>query len=75
VDFERYGFRLPVMPLNGEHYMGIDVGDPAAAAAAALANSAGWGRIAAAGRAWALAHYAPQPVAQRFLQMLGLSVS
>jgi hypothetical protein len=72
LDLDRYGARLPVMPRNWEHYIGLDldrldddiermVGDPT------LID-----RIGAAGRLWSLATYGPRPTALRFLALIGL---
>ncbi|MEP6782573.1 MAG: glycosyltransferase [Acidobacteriota bacterium] len=67
IDLEHYGVRLPVMPVNGEHYLGIrfdavdDTIDRIAADDTLLE------RVAAAGREWALMHYSPSALAQRLL--------
>lgn len=71
-DFERYGIRLPEMPENGKHYLGVVLDDPAAAADGILRASAAWPSIARCGREWALANYGPRATAERFLKMLGL---
>ena len=70
LDINKYGLRLPVMPENWQHYVGIDlerrrdtirrirdwVGDLEA--------------IGSAGRDWALRNYAPAPTARRFLELV-----
>jgi len=73
VDFEKYGLQLPVMPQNLTHYLGFDL-DDRSASEAILDNS--WERlatIAESGRAWAMEHYSPVAVAQRFLRIAGCS--
>jgi len=73
IDLERYGVTLPVMPTNFEHYVGIDVDRPESALAV-LEDQEKLERIAANGRAWALEHYSPTAVAQRFLRLTGFDI-
>lgn len=70
VDLERYGAWLPVMPENWVHYVGVDLDHPAPALARLRDDPGQLEKIAAAGRAWALEHYSPTAVAQRFLSLL-----
>jgi hypothetical protein len=72
VDFERYGCVLPVMPVNWQHYIGIDLDDVGAAIARIRDEPALVARIGAAGRAWALEHYGPAATARRLLERLAL---
>jgi len=72
VDLEAHGARLPVMPENWRHYIGIDLGDPGAAVRRIADDPGLLDRIGKAGREWALAHYAPVPTARRFLETIGL---
>ena len=71
LDFEKYGIALPVMPVNGTHYFGIDLDQPKRNLP--LTQSAE--EIAAVGergRQWALANYAPEAVAKRLAVHLNL---
>jgi hypothetical protein len=68
IDLDYYGVEMPVMPVNGEHYIGVrfdKVGD----LIDRLAAAPEWlQRVAAQGRAWALEHYAPRAHATRMLK-------
>lgn len=70
LDFEKYGFALPVMPEPWRHYIPIDASDPKGTAERLLREEPRWAEIAAAGRAWAIEHYSPRPTAQRFVDLL-----
>lgn len=68
LDFERYGFLLPVMPENWKHYIGIDLANVKQDVERIMDE---WNRmeeIAWNGRLWALEHYSPVAVARRFLE-------
>ena len=67
LDFEKYGFALPVMPKAWEHYVPIDLDDIKGSAEALLDRAGEWEDIAARGRAFALEHYAPAPTAHYML--------
>jgi hypothetical protein len=67
LDFEKYGFALPVMPKAWEHYVPIDLDDIAGSADALMDRAGEWEDIAERGRAFALEHYAPAPTAQYVL--------
>ena len=69
VDLERYGCVLPVMPVNWEHYIGIDLDRPQAALERIHDDLSAVARIAAAGHAWAGEHYSPVAVARRLLAL------
>lgn len=71
LDLEHYGVRLPVMPENYLHYLGVDLARPWALADRLRDEPALLERVAAAGYAWAAIHYAPKSVAQRFLEITG----
>lgn len=73
LDLEHYGVALPVMPRNGEHYIGVDLARPQAAVDLVRDDPGALERIAAAGRTWALAHYSSRAQAERFLRLLGHS--
>jgi hypothetical protein len=68
IDLARYGVRLPVMPDNWTHYIGVDFDRPGEAADRLAADPALLERIAAAGRQWALDHYSPRALAARLLE-------
>lgn len=68
LDFEKYGFVLPVMPENGKHYIGIDLDDIDGSIDTIAANLERLPEISAAGSLWAVEHYAPVAVARRFLE-------
>ncbi len=72
LDFEKYGFALPHVPIAWEHYVPIDLDSIAASAEQLMDRSKEWPDIAERGRAWAIKHYAPKPTAERVLRaMLG----
>jgi hypothetical protein len=67
IDLEYYGVILPVMPVNGEHYFGVRF-DSAEQTISRLVEDPGLlARVAASGRQWAIEHYAPKVMAERFL--------
>ncbi|MBL8628652.1 MAG: hypothetical protein JNM81_03420 [Rhodospirillaceae bacterium] len=70
LDFEKYGFDLPELPQAWVHYAPLDLDDLKASTEALMDHQKQWPEIAEAGRAWAIAHYAPQPTALRFLSQL-----
>lgn len=70
VDFEKYGFVLPVMPENWKHYIGIDLDNVDSAIARITEQPELMAQISAEGRAWAIEHYAPKPTALRFLEIV-----
>jgi hypothetical protein len=67
LDLERYGLMLPVMPEPWRQYVPVDLADPRATAERLVAERGRLAEIGAAGRDWALAHYAPLPVAERLV--------
>ena len=70
VDLAKYGFELPVMPKNWQHYVGIDLDNIAESVARIADQPELMAEISAAGRAWAIANYAPKPTALRFLELV-----
>jgi hypothetical protein len=70
LDFDKYGFALPVKPVAWQHYVPIDLDNIAGSVAQMLDREKEWETIAAQGRAWAVAHYAPQPTAVRVLSTM-----
>ncbi len=70
LDFEKYGFDLPVMPEPWVHYVPLDLANLEHAATELWDRRDEWPAIAAQGRAWAIEHYAPAPTAHRVLAAL-----
>ncbi len=71
LDLARHGALLPEMPVNGVHYLGVDLDRPEEAIERLCDDDEGIARIAAAGRSWALEHYHPAAVARRLLRTIG----
>lgn len=71
LELERLGVALPVMPEPFVHYVPLRLGRMEEAFARLAADPSLGSRIAGAGRAWALAHYSPAALAQRFLDTMG----
>ncbi len=67
LDFAAYGMKLPIAPQHGVHYVGLRFDALAEGLALLNAGDEALAKIAAAGQAFALEHYAPLPVARRFL--------
>ena len=74
-DLEALGARLPVMPRNWVHYVGLDPNSPRASARQLAARWDELPAIASAGHRWFLENYASAPNARRFLNDIGLSSS
>jgi len=70
VDFEKYGFHLPVMPENGVHYIGVDLDNMQASVDRILAEPELLAKISISGRQWALENYSPITIAQYFLKTI-----
>ena len=71
VDFDKYGIKLPVMPENWRHYVGIDL-DNMQDTVDRIADDPGiLEKISIEGRHWAIDNYGPVPTALRFLKILG----
>lgn len=69
VDFEKYGIMLQEMPINGVHYIGIDLDNPERILKC-LKDKNQLRKIAENGKNWALKYYSPKAVANRFLNLL-----
>lgn len=69
VDFDRYGIQLPVMPVNGEHYVGVDLGNTARTERLIRRDPDILAAVGQRGRQWALENYSPGKVAQRFVEL------
>jgi hypothetical protein len=67
LDFDKYGFVLPVMPENWKHYIGIDLDNLDASIDRIEKNLDRLPEISEEGRSWVLEHYTPVAVARRFL--------
>jgi hypothetical protein len=70
LDFEKYGFILPVMPESWRHYIGIDLDDLDGSIDRFVQNFDRLPEISQTGREWSLEHYSPNAVSQRFLQIV-----
>ncbi len=70
LDLEKYGCRLPVMPVAWQHYVPVDFGDLPGTVQRLMDEKPRWASIAAAGREWAMKHYSPDAVAVRFLNSM-----
>ena len=69
LDFNKYGFLLPEMPIQWQHYIPIDMEDPVASVDRFMASRLRWAEIAESGRQWAIEHYCPAACARRFLEI------
>jgi hypothetical protein len=67
VDFEKYGCQLPVMPVNWQHYIGVDLDHISETIDRLQDEPEILMQIGQAGRTWALEHYSPVAVAERLL--------
>ncbi len=70
VDFEKYGFNLPVIPENWKHYIGLNLEDIKNDVERLLDEPNKIHEIAQNGRKWAVSYYSPKAVAERFLDFL-----
>ena len=74
LDFEKYGFELPVMPVNWVHYVGLSLENLKEDVERLFDERDRLGEIAENGKNWAIEHYAPMPVAKRFLGIAGVEL-
>ncbi|MEQ9671749.1 hypothetical protein [Coleofasciculus sp. G2-EDA-02] len=70
VDFEKYGIKLPVMPENWRHYIGIDLDNIQSTVERIASDPDILERISQEGRMWAIDNYSPVPTALRFLNII-----
>jgi hypothetical protein len=70
VDFEKYKLRLPVMPENWRHYIGVDLDNVQKSADRIMDEPQILERISNEGRQWAIEFYSPLPTAIRFLKTI-----
>jgi hypothetical protein len=68
VNLALYSVKLPVMPENGTHYLGIDF-DRVDALVEKLEDASLLETVADGGRRWVQEYYSPKATAERFLQM------
>ncbi len=68
-DLPHYGVELPVMPENFVHYIGVRPDTVDNMLERLRADPETGRRIATSGREWALAHYSPDALARRFLNL------
>ncbi len=68
VDFEKYGFDLPMLPKNWEHYIGIDLDNIQESIDRIAEQPEILEKVAAQGRVWALKNYSPQATALYFME-------
>jgi hypothetical protein len=71
LDLDHYGVALPVMPINGVHYLGVDLARVGSFIAMLKEDRSILGHIAERGRVWAQTHYSPEAMATRLLAMTG----
>lgn len=70
VDLDRYGVVLPVMPVNGRDYLGLDFSHIKEFVERLRDEPAVLEKVAAEGKRWAEEHYSPKATARRFLDMV-----
>ena len=70
LDFEKYGFVLPVMPKNWVHYVGFNLENLSEDVNRLLDQFEELPSIAENGQRWALENYSPVPTAYRFLEYM-----
>lgn len=70
VDFEKYGILLPVMPVNGEHYLGFDLENISKTGRLVENDPEIFERIGNNGRKWVIDNYSPRKTAERFINIV-----
>lgn len=70
VDLEKYGVRLPIMPENWRHYIGVDLDNVQETVDRIADEPEVLARVSEEGRNWVLKHYSPLPTALRFLETI-----
>lgn len=70
LDFEKYGFNLPVMPEPWVHYAPLDLANLAGSVDEIWDRRDTWATISEQGRAWAIEHYAPAATVERVLHTI-----
>lgn len=69
IDLKHYGVKLPVMPENGLHYLGVDLARVDQFVERLHDEPSLLESVGDAGRRWAELHYSPRTVALRFLSL------
>jgi hypothetical protein len=72
IDLERYEAILPVMPIYGIHYLGVNFDNPEALENQLAKGKEHLHKIGQQGRDWVLEHYSPTATAARFLKLLDM---
>jgi hypothetical protein len=75
LDLAHYGVEIPVMPENWKHYIGVNFARIDEVVDRLQNDPSCLERIARDGRAWAVQHYSPRAMAQRFIVELGFATS
>lgn len=70
LDFEKYGFLLPEMPQNWQHYIGIDLDNLSATTERLIEEPELLEKIANSGRVWAREKFGLEATARRFLELI-----
>jgi hypothetical protein len=70
IDLAKYGAVMPVMPVNGVHYLGVDFDDPAHFEKQLAKGTDFLQQVGEQGRMWVLENYSPKATAHRFLNLL-----
>lgn len=70
LDFDQYGFELPVTPSNNKHYIGFDLNKPEEGIERLVNNRDSLVEIARTGSEWVRNNYSPRAQAQRFLKLI-----
>jgi hypothetical protein len=75
LDFDYYGAKLPVQPVNWKHYIGIRLDRINSDIEKILYEPNIIENISIEGRAWAREHYSPLATARRFLDIVSTTRS
>jgi hypothetical protein len=70
LDFDQYGFLLPVSPTNYKHYIGFDLNQSKKSVNKMSRHRNRLDEIATAGKEWARDNYSPRAQAERFISTI-----
>ncbi|MEO6456362.1 MAG: hypothetical protein ABIN97_19955 [Ginsengibacter sp.] len=70
IDIKRYGAVLPINPVNGKHYIGVNLLNPNQLNKIMKESYSYFEDIGSYGREWALNYYTPKKMAERFLELV-----